>query len=104
MLYGECKVLFAISVTKIRLYQSIELRNFCWKQVLSLLLKIAASKAQSPVPGLGLPGFKLMPCFCALDIALDIIIYLSLSNNNAISELQLGFSGGGSGGGRLGGF
>ena len=55
-----------MSVTNLRLYQSVDIENLCRKQGLSLTLEIAASKAQSPVPGLVVPCLNFMPCLCAL--------------------------------------
>ena len=55
-----------MSVTQMRLYELIVIVNFSRKQGLSLTLDIAASKAQSPVPGFVEPCFNLMPCLPAL--------------------------------------
>ena len=43
-----------------------------------------ASKAQSPVPGLGVPGFNLIPCLLPLAIAVLIILELSFFSSNAV--------------------
>ena len=51
---------------------------------------MTASKAQSPVPGFGDPCLRLIPCFFALAIDLDIINAFSLASKDEICWSDVG--------------
>ena len=50
------------------------------------MLKITDSKAQSPVPGLEVPCFRLIPCFLPLKIVREIIWFFSSFNSEEIAS------------------
>jgi hypothetical protein len=66
------------------------MKNFSLKQDLSLLFWIIDSKAQSPVPGLDDPCFKLTPCLHPLAIALEIIRDFSFPNKCLMATSAVG--------------
>lgn len=74
-----------MSVAQILLYRSTVIGYFSLKHDLSLLLWSTASNAQSPVPGLGEPRLKDIPCLCALAVALLTIRLVSFLSNSSVA-------------------
>ena len=85
VLKSEFLARLAMSVTQILLYESTVIVYFSLKHDLSLLLWSTASNAQSPVPGLGEPRLKDIPCLCALAVALLTIRLVSSLSNSAVA-------------------